>query len=107
MNSQPNTPTWGQQTESELAMTRGGTSYSLLSDDQLIVERDRLRERLDQLTTIPGSCQVDCQVLVNMEREVEHMMDELLQRARSRHPSSGGLSSRPRLRSVPSSQHTD
>jgi hypothetical protein len=33
-----------------------------------------------------------CQLLADLDQEVEQVMEELLQRARSRHPSSGGPS---------------
>jgi hypothetical protein len=86
--------------ETQLTLLHGDESYPLLTDDQLIIERDRLRDQLEELTVNPGSSPVVCQLLVNIEHEIEHMMDELLQRARSRHPSSGGLGSRQRLRPV-------
>ncbi len=74
--------------------------YLLLTDEQLRIERDRLREQLDELTNTRKSSRADCQLLVDIEREVEQIMDELLQRARSRHPSSAGLSARPRFRTA-------
>jgi hypothetical protein len=37
----------------------------------------------------PGSSPLVSQILANMEQEIEHMTDELRQRARSLHPSSG------------------
>ena len=86
MESERDIPTREQHGESGLTLAPGGKSYPLLTDEQLIIERDRLRERLDELTATRGSSPVDCQLLVNIEREIEHMMDELLQRARSRHP---------------------
>ncbi len=66
-----------------------GISYRLFTDDQLIIERRRLKLQLDELTMNPGSSPVVSQILVNMEQEIEHMTDELGQRAISRHPSSG------------------
>ncbi len=73
-------------------------SYLLLTDEQLTIERDRLRELLEEFTTARGVSEVDCQLLVDIELQIDEIMDELLQRARSRHPSAGGLSARFRLR---------
>jgi hypothetical protein len=64
-------------------------SYRLFTNEQLIVERRRLRDQLDELTINPGKSGVVTQTLVNMEHELDRMTDELRQRAISRHPSSG------------------
>jgi len=61
----------------------------LYADEQLISERDPLEIQLEDLTLNPESSPVISQILVNMEQEIERMTDELRQRARSRHPSSG------------------
>ena len=74
-------------------------SYELLTDEQLIVERDRLRQQLNSLTMNPGSSPIISQILVNMEQEIERMTDELRQRAISLHPSSG-ISILRRFRSI-------
>jgi hypothetical protein len=107
MESKQDIPTREQYGEAALTLAPDDENYSLLTDEQLKIERDRLKEQLDELTAARGSSHVDCQLLVNIEGEIEHMMDELLQRARSRHPSSGGLSARLRLRPVPSLQRID
>jgi hypothetical protein len=70
----------------------GATSFRRLTDEQMISERDRLRSQLEELTMNPGRSPATSQVLVNMDRAVERMTDELRQRAIARHPSSGGLS---------------
>ncbi len=67
-------------------------SYPLLTEEQLVTKRDRLRQRLDELTANPGRSLGVCQLLADLDQEVEQVMEELLQRARSRHPSSGGPS---------------
>ena len=69
--------------------TDAGVSYRLFTDEQLIVERGRLRDQLGELTMNPGSSPVASQILANMEQEIEHMTDELRQRALALHPSSG------------------
>ena len=79
--------------------TDSGISYRLFTDEQLIVERGRLRDQLEELTMNPGSSPVASQILVNMDREIERMTDELGQRARSLHPSSG-MSALRRFRSM-------
>jgi hypothetical protein len=71
----------------------------LFTDEQLIIERRRLTDQLDGLTMNPGSSPVASQILVNMEREIERMTDELRQRALSLHPSSG-MSALRRFRSM-------
>jgi hypothetical protein len=86
---QPGTATWMPPREDRLANTDGVISYSLITDGQLVSERDRLRDRLDELTLNPGSSPVISQILVNMEQEIERMTDELRQRAISWHPSPG------------------
>jgi hypothetical protein len=100
MDPQRDASAWGQNGETLLALLHGDKNYPLLTDDQLLIERDRLRDYLEALTVNPGSSPAVCQLLVNIEHEIEHMMDELLQRARSRHPSSGGLGARQRLQLV-------
>ena len=97
---QPGTATWTPPREDRLTNTSGVISSSLIGDEQLVSERDHLRDRLDELTKNPGSSPVASQILVNMEREIERMTDELRQRALSRHPSSGGMSVLRRFRSM-------
>jgi hypothetical protein len=80
--------------------TDSDVSYRLFTDEQLIIERRRLVNQLDELTMNPGSSPVASQILVNMEREIERMTDELRQRALSQHPSSGGMSVLRRFRSM-------
>jgi hypothetical protein len=100
MDPQRDASAWDQNGVTQLTLLHGDKIYPLLTDDQLIIERDRLRDQLEHLTVNPGGSPAVCQLLVNIEHEIEHMMDELLQRARSRHPSSGGLGSRQRLQPV-------
>ncbi len=86
---QPATARRTPQAEDRRTSVDADISYRLFTDDQLIIERRRLRLQLDELTLNPGSSPVVSQILVNMEQEIEHMTDELRQRAISRHPSSG------------------
>jgi hypothetical protein len=61
------------------------------SDDQLIVERDRRQRDLEELTLRRDHTSTSCARLVSLDREVDRLTDELIRRARSRHPSSRGL----------------
>jgi len=65
--------------------------YRAYSDDQLVAERDRQQRRLDELTRQQGHPSATCSQLVSLDADVEQMTDELIRRARSRHPSSRGL----------------
>ena len=80
--------------------------YSLLNDEQLIVERARLRSQLEELAANPGSSPVVGRMLQDMEREIERMTDALRHRGRSHHPSSGRTILR-RFRSVSWPPDTD
>lgn len=75
-----------------------GIDYTMIDDEQLIIDRDRQRRQLDELTVNPGSSPAIGQLLSNIEREVERMTDELIQRALSRHPASRTVLGR--LRSI-------
>jgi hypothetical protein len=80
--------------------TNDEASYTSLSDLELILERDRLREQLDDLTDNPGSSPVVSHLLVNIDEQIDRMTEELTRRALSRHPSSSGPNSRQRYRSL-------
>lgn len=86
--------------------TDEGVSYGLFTDEQLIVERRRLRGQLEELTRNPGSSSVVSQSLANMEQEIEHMTDALRKRALTLHPSSG-MSLLRRFRSMSWPTHSD
>jgi hypothetical protein len=89
-----------------------GTDYTMIDDEQLIIERARQRRRLDELTVDPGSSPAVVQLLAGIERDVERMTDQLIQRALSRRPASRSVRGRLRtMRSLPtglslSSPHT-
>jgi hypothetical protein len=106
MGSQPDIPTGAQRAGRRRTGTDSEASYRLLTDEELIVERGRLRDQLDELTMNPGSSPVASQMLVNMELEIENMTDELRQRASSLHPSSG-MSLLRRFRSMSWPTHSD
>lgn len=74
-------------------------SYILFTEEQLIGERDRLMDQLNELTLHPGNSTAVNQLLLSIDREIEHITVELMRRARTRHPSAGSLSSRLRFRS--------
>src|ERR1700722_15389898 len=106
MGAQPNIPTGAQRARSRRTGTDSEVNYRLFTDEQLTVERRRLRDQLDELTMNPGSSPVASQILANMEQEIESMTDELGQRARSLHPSSG-MSLLRRFRSMSWPSHSD
>ena len=64
--------------------------YTSLSDLELILERDRLREQLEVLTVDPARSPAVCQMLANIDQQIDRMTDELTGRALSRHPTSPG-----------------
>jgi len=78
-----------------LATIQEVPDYALLAEDQLLAERDRLRIQSDELTTHPAASPGVSQRLVSIEEQIERISDELLQRARSRHPSARSVGARP------------
>jgi len=78
-----------------LASIEGVPDHALQTDDQLIAERDRLRNQSDELTMHPEGSPGVSQLLVSIEQEIERITDELIERARSRHPSARSLGARP------------
>jgi hypothetical protein len=70
-----------------------------LSDLELILERDRLRTQLDELTVNEGTTPVTSQMLVNIDKQIDRITDELTHRALSRHPAFTGPTTRQRYRS--------
>jgi len=79
----PRDATWTRGGEPSLQEVTGVANFSQLSDDQLIIERDRQRRRLDELTVNPGSSPAVCSLLVSIDHDVERMTEELIRRARS------------------------
>jgi len=96
---QPAPATWTPSSGDGLVDASAVISYDLFTDEQLISERDRLRNQLDELTINPGSSPVISQILVNMAQKIERMTDDLRQRAISRHRPPG-MSRFRRLRST-------
>jgi hypothetical protein len=90
----------GGPTDATGPATNDQSSYASLSDLELILERDRLREQLDDLTVNPGSSPVVGQMLVNIDHQIDRMTDELTRRALSRHPSSPRPETRQHYRSL-------
>jgi hypothetical protein len=90
----------GGPTEATGSATNEQSDYASLSDLDLILERDRLREQLDDLTINPGSSPVVSQTLIDIDQQIDRMTDELTRRALSRHPSSSGPNTRRRYRSL-------
>lgn len=67
------------------------SDYRAYSDDQLIEERERQQRTLEQLTLHPDRSSATCARLVATDGAIEQLTDELIRRARQRHPSSRGL----------------
>lgn len=108
MSTHPQDLTWTQSTEPIQVLLDDDTDYTSFGDEELSGERDRQRQQLDELSLHPGSSPAVTQLRASIEREVGRMNDELKRRARSRHPSSRGMSSRLRsVRSVSWPPHTD
>jgi len=70
-------------------------TYAPYTDEQLLADRTRLRDQSDELAANPGRSPGVAQLLASIEQEIERISEELLQRARSRHPSSRSMSTRP------------
>jgi hypothetical protein len=62
--------------------------YSRYSDDELMTERARRHRQLDELSLFAEGESDASALLVRLDEEVERITDELIRRARSRHPSS-------------------
>jgi hypothetical protein len=106
MGTQPDIPSGAPRAISRRTGTDSDVNYRLFTDEQLIVDRRRLRDQLDELTMNPGTPPVASQTLVDMEQEIECMTDEINRRARSLHPSSG-MSLLRRFRSMSWPTHSD
>jgi hypothetical protein len=101
MSVHPDNLTWTQSDAPIRVVLDAETDYTGFDDEQLILERDRQRQQLDELNLHRGSSPAVAQLRDTLEREVDRMEEELHRRARSRHPSSRGLSLRLRsLRSL-------
>jgi hypothetical protein len=74
--------------------TTGSTDYAFFTDEELMRERDRQQDQLDELVKHPSASFAVSRLRSSIEREVEAMTAELKQRARSRHPSSRAMTER-------------
>jgi hypothetical protein len=100
MSVHPDNLTWSRSDVPIRIVLDGDIDYSLFGDEQLMAERDRQRDQLQELVLHPGGSPAVAQLRDSLEREVDRMTDELRRRARSRHPSSHGRMARVvRLRS--------
>jgi hypothetical protein len=88
MSVHPDNLTWTQSEAPIRVVLDAESDYSTYGDDQLTAERDRQQNQLDELTLHPGSSPAVGQLRSSIENEVGRINDELLRRARSRHPSS-------------------
>jgi hypothetical protein len=108
MSAHPQDLTWTKSDEPIQVLLDGDIDYTSFGDEELSIERDRQRQQLDELTLHPGSSPAVSQLRASIEREVGRMEDEQRRRARSRHPSSRGVSGRLRsVRSLSWPPHTD
>jgi hypothetical protein len=98
MSAHPEHLSWTQSEAPIRVVLDADTDYTMFGDEQLMAERDRQRDQLDELTMHPGGSPAVDQLRSSIEREVGRMTDELRRRARSRHPSSRTLGNR--LRSM-------
>jgi len=98
MSVHPDNLAWTQSDVPIRVVIDAESDYTTFGDDQLIAERDRQKKQLDELTMHPSSSPAVGQLRSSIEGEVRRMSDELLRRARSRHPSSRRLGGR--LRSL-------
>ena len=73
------------------APTACPVDYRQYSDEQLTEERDRQQRQLEELTRHLDHPSATGRQLVDADDAVERIDDELIRRARQRHPSSRGL----------------
>jgi hypothetical protein len=108
MSAHPQDLTWTQSDEPIQVLLDGDSDYTSFGNEELSIERDRQRQQLDELTLHPDSSPAVTQLRASIEREVGRMEGELRRRARSRHPSSRGMTGRLRsVRSLSWPPHTD
>ncbi len=65
-------------------------NYSRYGEGQLVAERERRQKQLDELTLHTDRSAATGSLLASIDAEIERITDELVRRARSRHPSSQG-----------------
>ncbi|HEX3979664.1 MAG TPA: hypothetical protein VHW93_00480 [Acidimicrobiales bacterium] len=75
---------WAQDAESGEGTFDANVDLGRWSDDQLNADRDRRIEELSELTRRPA----DQPLIDGLARDVELITNELVRRARARHPSS-------------------
>jgi hypothetical protein len=68
--------------------------YGMLPDAWLTAKRDRRQAQLMELALHPVKSPIFTDLLLSMEHEVHEMTQELVRRAKARHPSSGGTGGR-------------
>ncbi len=98
MSVHPDNLAWTQSEVPIRVVLDDDSDYSMYGNDQLIAERERQQSQLDELTMHPSSSPAVGQLRSSIESEVARITDELVRRARSRHPSSQRLGER--LRSL-------
>lgn len=101
MSVHPDNLTWTRSDTPIRVVLDAETDYTRFDDEQLMIERDKQGHQLEELTLQRSSSPAVAQLRETLQREVERMTEELHRRARSRHPSSRGLTARLRsLRSL-------
>ena len=75
-------------TDPSPAPSHATLDYGHYSDDQLIAERERRQRQRDELMLRADGEAATYTLMVSIDGEVERITNELVRRARSRHPSS-------------------
>ena len=81
----------GQDSPSGAHPVTGPSDYRSMNEQQLVTTRDRRRRQLDELTRGADGSSLTGARRAALDAEVEQITDELIRRARQRHPSFRGL----------------
>ena len=88
MTSRPLSQLRTTPTHSSPTTAQGTLDFGRYSDDQLMAERERRQRQRSELSLHTDAEPAAHTALASIDREVERINDELIRRARSRHPSS-------------------
>jgi hypothetical protein len=86
MRTRPEDQTWTRGPSSGRGTRTGCIGLSLLTDEELLVERDRRRLQRERLTRHPGTSPAVGRLFVSMDRDIERLTDELVRRVLVRRP---------------------
>jgi hypothetical protein len=79
---------WAQDADPSERTPDAVTELHRWTDDQLNAERDCRMEELSELTRRTGDTSANQQLIADIAGDVELLTNELVRRARARHPSS-------------------